>query len=411
MAERTPHERVPEHDPAFFAPDRAEERVAATGAGLPVRRLVLRLAVLVLALVAVDTLVARMMPSQAAYRHSYRLPAVAPTSALADYVEAIDLAADESTCPVVVFLGASPTFGHRIKSPANTFPYAYAAAAASEGVTVRAFNVGLNGAYVGDEDALARALADSADIVFVQLTYHTFARTGGPALRYPELPSMLGVLGRSAAAAPLRTGATAPATPAIGRWLGTRWRLWRYRDVIDRRLFGGTPRGVLDSTASRLLDGGGTDAQPTVLPSDAPDDGFAAFDELDPGAQMVVIARYAEESSFSVTPTSTEVASLDRLARFLAASGKRAVFFMGPLNWDVIDDYELVGSRQYRSNVRVIAQTLARHGFPLIDHNRSGAALPREDFADISHTTDAGGQRFGALLHRDTRELLRSVAK
>jgi hypothetical protein len=54
---------------------------------------------------------------------------------------------------------------------------------------------------------------------------------------------------------------------------------------------------------------------------------------------------------------------------------------------------------------------LARHGFPLIDHNLSGAALRREDFADISHTTGAGGRRFGRMLFRDTRELLRAVKR
>jgi hypothetical protein len=342
MPQGTRHQGAGEREPCFFAPEGSEIPISRTGARLGIRRLAVRLAVLCLALVAIDALVARLMPSQSVYRHAYRLPVSAPTSALADYVAAIDLVSHESTGPVAVFLGASPTYGHRIKSAADTFPYAFAAAAASEGVRVQAFNLGLNGAYVGDEESLARAVADAADVVFVQLTYHTFAKRTGAALRYPEIPSLLGVASPDVAATRLRTGPVEQAwSGSAASWLGQYWRLWRYRDVIDRRIFGGTPRSALGAAASRSLDGGTSDSY-TMLPRDAADDGFASFDELDPGAQMVVVARYAEESSFSITPTSPEVANLDRLADFLAARHKRAVFFMGPLNWDVISDYELI---------------------------------------------------------------------
>ena len=49
-------------------------------------------------------------------------------------------------------------------------------------------------------------------------------------------------------------------------------------------------------------------------------------------------------------------------------------------------------------------------GFLFLDYNSGPDVLPSELFADISHTTDEGGRRVGALLWRDSRAYLRAAA-
>jgi hypothetical protein len=404
----------------FFAPSRNDLERKTPRSGFRAYRLAIRLAVCLLALAALDRVIAPMFAPPAAYLSDYRLPRTAPTAALADYVNAIDLAARvPGRPPIAVFLGASPTYGHRIKDARNTFPYAYASAAASAGVPVTSFNLAANGQFVGDYFVLAKRLAPDADIVFVQLTYHTFspAARGVSRIRYPELPSVLGVsltadestlLGLQPSGGP----ATSAPPSAIGGALSRYWTLWRERDLIDRKLFGGSPRDALAALVGRLT---GTAPAPaaaataTVLPEDSADDGFASFAELDPGMQMVAIARYAEQSSFTVDATDSEIVLLDRLAAELAAGHKKAVFYMGPLNREVIGSYGLIDPAQYARNISFIRAAVERHGFTLIDPNTGPIAIPGSDFADISHTTDAGGSLFGALLLKDTLSYLRTV--
>lgn len=405
----------------FFAPGRAEHERHPWNRGVTVRRLILRIVVCVLALVALDRVIAPSFAPPATYLRDYRLPRTAPTTALADYVGAIELAARvPERSPIAVFLGASPTYGHRIKDARNTFPYAYESAAASAGVSVQAFNVAANGQFVADYFVLAKRLIGSADIVFVQLTYHTFSPAGrsGLGIRYRELPGILGVplTPGDAGLLGLRASGNAPepalaAPAAIGGTLSRWWTLWRERDLIDRRVFGGHPRNALSLLVAGLTAPAAASVATaiTTLPEDAAGDGFSSFDELDPGEQMVVVARYAEESSFDIDPADSEVVLLDKLASDIAAAHKRAVFFMGPLNREVVDSYGLIDAKQYARNIAILRTTVGRHGFSLVDHNMDKDALPGVDFADISHTTDAGGAAFGRMLLRDTLPYLRSA--
>jgi len=403
----------------FFAPRRDQQERSTPRARLGARRLLVRIFVCALALFSLDRFIAPSFAPPAAYMGAYRLPRTAPTTAIADYANAIDLAARvPGRVPIAIFLGASPTYGHRIKDTRNTFPYAYASAAASAGAPVTAFNLAANGQFVGDYYVIAKRLVADADIVFVQLTYHTFSPTAreDQRIRYRELPNVLGVPLTIAESRLLglqpSSDAAIPAPPAalngaLSRW----WTLYRQRDLIDQRIFGGSPRNAMADFVRGRTSSASQSAPTTTttMPEDTANDGFTAFDALDPGMQMVVVAQYAEDSSFTIDPADGEVVILDRLASELATAHKKAVFFMSPMNRDVIDSYGLIDPEQYRSNIELLRETVARSGFSLIDHNADARALPAGDFTDISHTTDAGGARFGAVLLEDTLPYLRSA--
>ena len=399
--------RRPGHPRGFFAPKAEEHNYLAFGGRVGLPRLVLRIVIAVALLAAVDVAVGRTLAPDSVYLHAYRLPRKLPTASLPDYVASIDASArTRQGGPIVVFLGASPTYGHRTKDAANTYPYAFQASADASGWPSRTFNLASNGQFLADEYVIGKRLADDADVVFVQLTYHTFnpKARAGVAIRYPELPKLLGVRLNTPEATLLgvKPSATDAAVSRADAAVGRYWLLWRERDALNQRLFGGKPQSLLTrsaaSPASRL--------SPVAEPAD---DGFTSFESLDPGRQMIVISRYAENASFEIEPIGSEVRFLRALAGELAAKHKKAVFFVAPLNRQLIEEYELIDPEQYASNVAVLRGVAERDGFPFLDYNVGPDVLGSELFADISHTTDEGGKRVGALLWRDSAAYLEAV--
>ena len=388
----------------FFSPDRLESRSPAFGGRVTWPRLFLRLALAALALVAVDAAVSRTLTPSEVYEHHYRLPRVLPTSQLRDFAESIHNASLTRTGgPIVAFAGASPTWGYRITDPADTFPAAFSSAGQAAGWANRTYNLASNGQFLGDEYFITKGVSGDADVVFVQLTYHTFnpKTRDGHAVRYPEIPVLLhlGITPEEAAllGVPPSASASAGTQSLAEEFLSQHWLLWRERDTIDRRLFGGKPQDLLSRApvlASTL----------TSLPDDATGNvaDNVAFEKLDPVKRMLAITRYTQTSSFRISPTDSDVRFLRLLAEMLRARGKKAVFFVSPLNRSVIEDYELIDPKQYAANVALLRGIVEASGFPFIDYNTGPTKLPASDFADISHTTDEGGRAFGALLYRDT---------
>jgi hypothetical protein len=385
----------------FFSPDRAAARDYAWGGRVTWPRLLLRIALCGALLYGADVAVTRTLVPAATYERNYRLPRELPTASLADFVASINAASLRTQGgPIVAFLGASPTWGHRITDPANTFPSAFESAGVSAGWPNRTYNLASNGQFLSDEYFIAKALVDDVEVVYVQLTYHTFNPTtrGTSVVRYPEIPQLLGVDVSVEEAALLGVKPTAAdATSRVDTALSRYWLLWRERDALDRRLFGGTPRKLLSGV------GGVSSSSLTSLPLDAQSDGnLGSLDDMEPAQRMIAISRYAENSQFDISPTDSEVVFLRMLVKMLAARGKKAVFFMSPLNRQLIDDYELIRPEQYAANVAMLRAIVQPAGFPFIDPNAGTAFLPQEDFSDISHTTDEGGRVFGASLYADT---------
>ena len=386
----------------YFSPDGRERRPLGFGGRVTWLRLLLRLALAGALLFAVDLAVARTLTPRAVYEHDYRLPRTLPTSQLRDFADSIhDASLTRAGGPIVAFVGASPTWGHRITDPANTFPAAFEAAGANAGWPNRTYNLASNGQFLGDEYFVAKGVSADADVVFVQLTYHTFnpKARDGHTVRYPEIPSLLrlDITPEEAALLGIAPSASARTQSRADEFLSRYWLLWRERDALDRRLFGGKPQDLLGgrvAVASTL----------TTLPDDAAGDvaGSVAFDKLDSVKRMFALARYAETSSFRIAPDDSDMRFLELLTAMLRSRGKKAVFFISPLNRSVIEQYGLIDPAQYAANVAILRRITENAGFPFLDYNTGPDILPARDFADISHTTDEGGRAVGALLYRDT---------
>ena len=355
---------------------------------LTTRRVLVRFAVALLALVALDVALGRALPTPDFERelaHAARAAHLAGRSLRSAHRAAGGGSGDE---PIVAFTGASPTWGDAVTDRRKTVPAWFARAAEASGTPARVYNLASNGQLLGDQYFIAKRISDDADVVFVQLTYHGFNRAWreGATRRYPELPRLLGI--------PVDAGLAdilgAPKTPrtdvtgTIDRALMRYWRLYGARDEIAGRVLGTTPESTLFDRWQRLT-------MPGFMGEQERAPSGQRFDELDPEAQMLVMDEFSAAGDYAFDPRDSEVRMLERLAADLEKSGTRAVFYISPLNVEALDSYELFDEKRYAENVAPLRSIVESHGHRFLDLN-TGSPLPSSAFADVNHTTAAGSE-------------------
>jgi hypothetical protein len=363
------------------------------------RRLLVRLVVMVVALVVLDVLVAHYLRPGQNYDADWRLPRTQSMSALPGYVDHIESLPRDSRRPLVLFLGASPTWGEMNSDRRHTYSAAFTRTAHAAGVKARVYNLGADGALVADQYFIASRLAARADLLGIQLTYHTFnpaARIDG-AERFSELPRILG----EAVSRPVATALDIHRTPPfdlsgkVDRLLDRRWVLFREHDELTVRLFG---RPVRDELYARWQDATGSTPKKAALAPSLPKN--VAFDRLDPARQTEIVERYADFANYRIRRSDSELRMLDLLCARLERSHSRAVFFMSPLNIGALEGFGVLDRHLYDANLAVIRATVEKHGLTLIDWNQPQTELPSALFADATHTTDAGSTVFARRLYR-----------
>jgi hypothetical protein len=404
---------------ADFSPDQPVARYFDRRP-ITLARLLVRLVALLAVLFGADALATGQLHHEA-FRTHYRLPEELSASWLPGYLHHLERVwgrtegGNASTPVRVAFVGSSPTWGYRIKAAENTYPYAFESAAASAGVPVSAANLASNGQLVGDEYLVAKRVAPTADVVFVQLTYHTFSPSFDvrTPVRFPEIAKLPGLALSASESRLLRVASARHADVAatVGGAIADRSTLYRERDALVAKLIGETPEQLLFGVWDRRFGKASRDKENDVANVDLfAGAEFAAFDQLEPEQQMIVVNEYASNASFAVDPRSPHMRTLDSLARMLREDGVKAVFYMAPMNRDVIDSYALMDRAQYLANSKAIGDSVRAAGFPYIDYNTAETPVfPPEYFADIDHTTDAGGRAVGKRLFQDTKAYLRGA--
>ncbi|MGA9761061.1 MAG: hypothetical protein WBQ14_01380 [Gaiellaceae bacterium] len=376
------------------------------GAGRLTRsRLIVRLVTMVAALVLIDLVAANYLRPSQDYDADWRLPRTQSMSALPGLVDHIEGLRPDPLRPRVLFLGASPTWGEMNRDRHHTYPAAFERSARAAGVDARVYNLGADGALVADDYFIAERLAGHADLLAIQLTYHTFnpaARIDG-AERFSELPTMLGEPVDAGVAHALGIDRTAPfnLSGSIDRTLDRHWLLFREHDELATRLFGRPARDELFERWQTLT-GSGPKALPLApaLAKNTP------FDRLDPARQTEIVERYADFASFHIRHGDSELRMLDLLCARLESLHAHAAFFMSPLNIGALESFGAFDRHLYSANVAVIRAVVEKHGLSLIDWNRPGKDLPSALFADATHTTDQGSAVFARRLYQEMAPLI-----
>jgi hypothetical protein len=360
---------------------------------------------MILTLAAIDSIVSAYLAPKDRYEADWRLPRTQSMAALSGYAAHIENEHPRAGSPRVLFLGASPTWGELNSDRHHTYPAAFERRARADGLDARVYNLGADGALVSDDYFLAEGLAPHADLVVVQLTYHTFnpaARIDGD-LRFPEVPRILGEAVSAKAASVLSIDRTKPLnlSGATDRMLSRHWLLFGRREELASRLFG---RPLRDELYVRWQEATGTDpVRQELAPALSPN---RSFDSLDPARQTEIVERYADFARFRIRSNDSELRMLDLLCADLASRRVRAAFFMSPLDVVALTDFQIFDRRSYDSNVARIRAVVEGYGLIFVDWNHPGSQLPRSDFADMTHTTDTGSALLAAGLYRALRPLL-----
>jgi hypothetical protein len=362
-------------------------------------RLVVRLCAMVIALVAIDGLVAGYLRPGQHYDADWRLPKTWPMSALPGYVDHIESLPRDTRRPVVLFLGASPPWGEMNRDSHHAYPAVFARVAHDDGSGARVYNLGTDGALVADQYFIAGRLAGHADLLAVQLTYHTFnpvARIEGRQ-QFPELPRILGeaVSPRVASVLGIDSSRAFNLSGIVDRTLDRYWVLFREHDSLAARLFGRPVRNELFARWQDL-----TGSAPEGLPLAPRSPAGLNFDNLDPARQTEIVERYADFANFQIKRTDSELRMLDLLCARLQRQHAHAVFFMSPLNITALAGFKVFDRHLYDANVAVIRSVVERHGLTFVDWNQPKLELPSAFFADVTHTTDAGSALFARRLYK-----------
>lgn len=361
-------------------------------------RLLVRLVVMVVALMALDVLVAHYLRHGHNYDADWRLPRAQSMSALPGFVDHIERLPRDARRPLVLFLGASPTWGEMNSDRHHTYSAAFARRAHAAAVGARVYNLGADGALVADQYFIASRLAARADLLGIELTYHTFnpaARLDG-AERFTELPRILGEAVSPRVATVLGIDRTPPfnLSGAVDRVLGRHWLLFREHDELAARLF---DRPVRDELYARWQDITGSARKKSALVPSLPKN--VGFDQLDPARQTEIVERYADFANFHIRRGESELRMLDLLCGRLQRRHARAVFFISPLNVSALVGFGVLDRRLYDTNLAIIRAVVEKHGLTLIDWNQPKTELPSALFADATHTTDAGSVVFARRLY------------
>jgi hypothetical protein len=251
---------------------------------------------------------------------------------------------------------------------------------------------------VADQYFVASRLAGQADLLGIQLTYHTFnpaARIDG-AERFPELPRILGEAVSPRVATILGADRTPPLNLSglVDRALDRHWVLFREHDALAARLFG---RPVRDELYARWREMTGSTSEGLALTPSLRKN--ISFDDLDPARQTEIVERYADVANFRIRSTDSELRMLDLLCARLERRHAKAVLFISPLNIGALVGFQVFDRRLYDANVAIIRAVVEKHGLTLIDWNRPSNELPSALFADATHTTDAGSAFFARRLY------------
>ncbi len=362
-------------------------------------RLFVRLVAMVVALMAIDVLVGHYLRPGQNYDADWRLPRTQSMSALPGFVDYIEGLRRDAHRPLVLFLGASPTWGEMNRDRHHTYSAAFARRAHAAGVGARVYNLGADGALVADQYFIASRLGASADLLGIQLTYHTFnpaARIDG-AERFTELPRVLGEAVSPRVATVLGIDRTPPfdLSGSVDRILSHRWLLFREHDELAARLF---DRPIRDELYARWQDITDSAPKKSALVPSLPKN--VSFDQLEPARQTEIVERYADFADFQIRRSDSELRMLDLLCGRLQRRQARAVFFMSPLNVSALEGFGVLDRHLYDSNLAIIREIVEKHGLTLIDWNQPKTELPSALFADATHTTDAGSVVFAQRLYR-----------
>ncbi len=291
----------------------------------------------------------------------------------------------------------------------------------------RVFNFGLPGGRPADLYMTVKRLheAGAAQMIVVNISYPFFSfemtktpllyfKVWSPGLSAEEKKELKVPAGATASPNLQTTAGEADATDSdlekdIQKTVSRYWAVYRFRQELNRYLFGGSPAVRGKAYLDLALHGIAPDAaQPAeefpeeepLSEKDKPENKYKVWTGFPWSDQD----REHLKSVFSVTENDNVNFKYYRmLCRYLAENNIPAVIFMSPVNHGLLQRYGLLDYGSYIDNTALIKQVADDSGIPFLDYQE---AVSPDLFHDSMHMLDGGNALTAGLLRRDLRPLL-----
>lgn len=290
------------------------------------------------------------------------------------------------------------------------------------------YNFGLPGGRPADLYMTVKKLheAGAVQMVVINISYPFFSveMTRTPLLYFKvwspglteEEKKELKVPAAVAAMPPLQT--TAAGTDIAGsdiekeiqKFISSHWSVYRFRQELNRYLYGGQPpvRGkvYLDLALNGIT-------PPVEQPAGEPEEEEEPLSEKDKPENRYKVwhsfpwsdqDRAHLKNVFNITEKdNVNFRYYRELCRYLEENGIPAAIFMSPVNHGLLQQYKLLDYGSYRDNTGIIGQVAGGSGIIFLNYQE---AVSPDLFHDSMHMLDGGNAVTAGLLCRDLRPLI-----
>jgi hypothetical protein len=295
--------------------------------------------------------------------------------------------------------------------------------------SARVFNFGLPGGRPADLYMVLKKLyeADAVQMVVVNISYPFFSaemtrtpllyfKVWAPGLTAEELAELKVPAGfpaeQPAQTVSAEAGAASDFEQSIQKTISRYWSVYRFRQELNRYLFGGQPtvRGkvYLDLALSGRMPLLEQPAEPgleefaegPLSEKDKPENRYKVWDSFPWSVQD----KDHLKKVFNITENdNVNFKYYRQLCQYLARSDITSAVFMSPVNHGLLQQYQLLDYDSYAVNTGLIAQVAGGYGIKFLNYQE---AVPAGLFHDSMHLTDEGNAAVARLLNRDLRPVI-----
>ncbi len=186
------------------------------------------------------------------------------------------------------------------------------------------------------------------------------------------------------------------------------WSVYRFRQELNRFIFGGQPAQKIKELFNPALKG---EAPPREQPEEPGlEEPLSEKDKPENKYNVWYSFAWSDRDLehlakvFNVNDSSLNFKYYRELCRYLKDNEIPAVIFMSPVNRDLLKQYQLLDQGAYLKNTDLISQVARQNGIVFLDYQEAvGADL----FHDSMHMLDGGNLAAAKMLGRDLRPIIR----
>lgn len=188
------------------------------------------------------------------------------------------------------------------------------------------------------------------------------------------------------------------------------WMVYRFRQELNRYLFGGQPAAVALEYVEGLLEGNGEEDIPDQMlvdelaplsDKDSPENKFKVWHGFSWSERD--LQHLKKVYNINVTDN-INFKYYRELCRYLEENNVPAVIFLSPINHGLLRQYGLLDYNFYLYNTQAIEEVARQHGLPLFNYQDS---VEPDLFHDSLHLLDEGNAAAARLLSTDLQPLIR----